>query len=158
MLTKASSDAHTSLLIMLVLKTGLKKAELLGLRVGDFDFSDKYQPQLYVRHTGRQVFKDRRLKLPTQIISAFDDYVRQYEVTDVLFPRTPRLITQVLNAAGQRAGITKPVSVSILRDMFVVRSVKRGMPLDDALAKLGMAKMSYADARRKYGRLTSEAL
>ena len=88
-------------------------------------------------HTGRQVFKDRLLKLPTQITSAFDDYVRQY---DVLFPRTPRLITQVLNEAGQRADITKPVSVSILREMFVVRSVRRRMPLDDALAKLGLAK------------------
>jgi hypothetical protein len=59
--------------------------------------ADRYQPQLYVRHTGRQVFKDRLLKLPTQITSAFDDYVRQY---DVLFPRTPRLITQVLNEGG----------------------------------------------------------
>jgi hypothetical protein len=32
------------------------------------------------------------------------------------------------------------VSVSILREMFVVRSVRRRMPLDDALAKLGLAK------------------
>jgi site-specific recombinase XerD len=111
LLTTASSDARIYLLIMLVLETGLKKAELLGLRVGDFYFSDKYQPQLYVRHTGRQVFKDRRLKLPTQINSAFDDYVRQDEVTDLLFPRTPRLITQVLNEAVLLVVITMSVCV-----------------------------------------------
>jgi integrase len=64
LLVAASSDPRTYLLVLLVLETGLKKAELLSLRVGDFDFSNQYQPELWVRHTGREVFQDRRLKLP----------------------------------------------------------------------------------------------
>ena len=32
------------------------------------------------------------------------------------------------------------------------------MKLEDAFVKIGPAKMSYDDARKKYGRLTGEAL
>jgi transposase len=45
-----------------------------------------------------------------------------------------------------------------LRGMFVVRSVKHGMRLDEALEKIGLSKSSYDDAWKKYGRLTGEAL
>ena len=45
-----------------------------------------------------------------------------------------------------------------MRDMFVVRSVRHGMKLEEAFEKIGLSKNSYDDARKKYGRLTSEAL
>ena len=116
------------------------------------------KPPRWVRHTGRQVFKDRKLKLPVQIIPVFEDYVKRYAITDTLFPYTPRWITELLTAVAKQAGITKRVSVSLLRDLFVVRSVKRGMKLEDAFEKIGLARNSYDDARKKYGRLTREAL
>lgn len=158
LLTTASGDPRTYLLVLLVLETGLKKAELLDLRVTDFDFSNRYQPGLWVKHTGRQVFKDRGLKLPPQIIPVFEDYVERYGITDTLFPYTPRLVEQLLTGAARRAGMHKHVTVGILRDLFVVRSVKRGMQLEEVFEKIGLAKTSYDDARKKYGRLTREAL
>jgi integrase len=87
--------------VLLALETGLKKAELLDLRVSDFDFSNRYQPDLWLRHTGRQVFKDRRLKLPPQVIPVLEEYVTRYRVTDTLFPYTPRHVEQVLTAAAR---------------------------------------------------------
>ena len=36
--------------------------------------------------------------------------------------------------------------------------VKHGMKLEEAFEKIGLSKNSYDDARKKYGRLTSEAL
>jgi len=158
LLTAASSDPRTYLLVQLLLETGLKKAELLELQVSNFDFSNRYQPELWVKHAGRQVFKDRKLKLPTQLIAVFDDYVQLYRVTDTLFPYTPRFIEQLLTQAARQANVSKRVTASILRDMFVVRSVKRGMRLEEAFEKIGLSKTSYDDARKKYGRLTSEAL
>lgn len=158
LLAAASEDPRTYLLVSLLLETGVKRAELLELRVDDFDFSNKYQPELWVRHRGQQVAKDRRLKLPVEIGRAFAEYVEGYGVTDVLFPYTPRLLTQLLTAAARRAGLTKHVTAGLLRDMFVVRSVKRGMTLEEALQKLGLSKLGHDDARKKYGRLTSEAL
>ena len=88
--------------VLLALEIGLKKAELLDLRVSDFDFSNRYQPELWLRHNaGRQVFKDRRLKLPPQVIPVFEEYVTRYRVTDTLFPYTRRHVEQVLTAGAR---------------------------------------------------------
>jgi hypothetical protein len=92
------------------------------------------------------------------LIPVFDDYVQRYKVTGTLFPYTQRFISELLADAGKRAKITKKVTASILRDMFVVRGVKRGEKLEDLFEKLGLSKNSYDDARKKYGRLTREAL
>ena len=146
------------MLVLLLLETGLKKAELLELDVANFDFSNRYQPELWVKHSGRQVFKDRKLKLPTQVIQVFEDYVQRYHVTGTLFPYSQRFMTQLLTEAAREANIHKEVSASTLRDMFVVRSVKHGMQLEEAFAKIGLSKNSYDDARKKYGRLTSPAV
>ena len=37
-------------------------------------------------------------------------------------------------------------------------SVKHGMRLEEASEKIGLAKNSYDDARKKYGRLTRKAI
>jgi len=158
LLAAASNDPRTYLLVLLLLETGLKKAELLELEVANFDFSNRYQPELWVKHEGKQVFKDRKLKLPMQIADVFNDYVQQYKATGLLFPYTPRLIEQLLTETAKRAGIQKKVTPSILRDMFVVRGVKQGLKLDELFEKIGLAKSGYDDARKKYGRLTRGAL
>lgn len=153
-----STDPRTYLLILLVLETGMKKAELLTLDVADFDFSDKYQPVLLIKHSGRETFKDRKLRLPVLIVPVFDDYVQRYNVTGPLFPYTERFLSTLLTDAGKRAKLTKKVTASMLRDLFVVHSVKRGEKLEDLFEKIGLSKNSFDDARKKYGRLTSEAL
>jgi len=159
LLANSSNDPRTYLLLLLLLETGLKKAELVTLRLADFDFSDQYQPELWVRHSGKKVFKDRRLKLPVQVIQVCHEYVQRYGVTDALFPFTARTMQNLLNTAAMQAGISKPVTASTLRDAFVVRSVKqRGMKLEDVLIKIGMSKLGHDDAVKKYSRLTSEAL
>jgi len=155
LLDSTSNDSRTYLLLVLLLETGLKKAELLDLKVTHFDLSNKYQPELWVKHTGRQARKDRKLRLPPDIIPVFDDYVTQYSVTDTLFPYTPRFIEQQLSESGKQAKLQKKVTASVLRDTFVVRSVKRGVKLEDALRKIGLSESSREDARLKYMRLAS---
>ncbi len=155
LLDSASTDPRTYLLLLLLLETGLKKAELLDLKVIHFDLSNKYRPELWVKHTDKQVRKDRKLRLPPDIIPVFEDYVAQYSVTDTLFPYTARFIEQLLSDSGKRAKLHKKVTAGILRDTFVVRSVKRGMKLEDALRKIGLSESSWEDARLKYTRLVS---
>src|SRR5437764_402735 len=65
LLDSASNDPRTYLLLLLLLETGLKKAELLDLKITHFDLSNKYRPELWVKHMGRQSRKDRKLKLPS---------------------------------------------------------------------------------------------
>jgi site-specific recombinase XerD len=155
LLTTSSKDPRTYLLLLLLLETGLKKAELLDLEVTHFDLSDKYQPELWVKHEGKQVKKDRKLKLPPEIVPVFEDYVAQYAVADNLFPYTPRFIELLLAGAAKQAKIRKKVTAGILRDTFVVRSLKRGAKLEDVLHKIGLSESSWEDARTKYMRLAS---
>jgi len=126
---------------------------LFELKVVHFDFSNKYAPGLWVKHTGRKVKKDRKLKLPPEIVPVFNDYVKQYGITDTLFPYTPRFIEMLLSDTGKQAGVRKKVTAGILRDTFVVRSLKRGEGIEDVLRKIGLSEMTWEDAKEKYLKL-----
>lgn len=154
----ASQDPRTYLLLLLLLETGLKKAELLALQVTHFDMSNKYRPELWVKHTGRQTRKDRKLILSPEIIPVFEDYVGQYSVTDTLFPYSPRFVELLLAGAAKQAKIQKKVTAGILRDTFVVRSLKQGAKIEGVLLKIGLSESSWEDARIKYMRLAGEGI
>lgn len=158
LLKAASDDPRTYLLVSVVLETGIKKAELMELETGNFDFSNRYEPVLHIKHHGHKAAKDRKVKLPSQVTQVFDDYLRQYKVNGVLFPYTARFISLLLRDVAKQAGVHKKVSAGILRDTFVVRHVKRGGTLEEAFEKIGLSKSSFDDLRKKYGQLTSEAL
>lgn len=158
LLSAASADPRTYLLLLLLLETGLKKAELLDLKLTHFDFSSRYQPELWVKHAGSQVRKDRKLKLPPEIIPVFTDYVELYNPSDALFPYTPRFVELMLSSVAKQAKVYKKVTAGILRDTFVVRSMKRGVTIEDALRKIGLSESSWEDARTKYTRLASVGL
>lgn len=158
LLATASADPRTYLLVLLLLETGLKKAELMALEIRDFDFSNKYQPEVQLRHSGKQVAKDRKLKLPVQVIPVFADYVQQYGASDALFDYTPRFVEQLLTEAAKQAGISKKVTPGTLRDLFMVRGIRRGEKLETLFEKIGLSKDSYDYARKRYGRLAREAL
>lgn len=154
----ASENARTYLIVLLFLETGMKKSELADLNVGDFDFSNKYQPEVWVRHGGKLIYRDRKLRLSSQVNEVFKDYIDLYHPTERLFPYTPQTISLFIAEAGQRAGIRKPVTATILRDMFVVRFIKGGGREEDAFEKIGLHPSSYDDARKKYRKLTRAAL
>jgi integrase/recombinase XerD len=158
LLSVASKDPRTYLLVFLLLETGLKTAELFKVQTTDFDFSNAYQPELWVRHEGKQAFKDRRLKLPKQITDVFNDYVAQYDINGTLFPYSERFISMLLIDTAKEAGIIKKVTPGALRDLCVVRGVRSGEKFETMFERIGLSKNSYDDARKKYGRLTKEAL
>ena len=54
--------------------------------------------------------------------------------------------------------VKKKVTASILRDTFVVRSLRQGVPLDEVLQKIGLSDYTWKDARNKYERLASKAI
>src|SRR2546421_4969400 len=100
----ASADPRSYLLMLLLLETGIKKEELFALRLTHFDFSNRYAPELWVKHTGKQVKKDRKLKLPPDIVRAFQDYVTAHQITDILFPYTPRFLELLITDIARRSG------------------------------------------------------
>src|SRR5438105_1596140 len=140
------------------LESGIKKEELFDLKIIHFDLSNKYATELWVKHTGKKVWKDRKLKLPPEMVPVFADYVKQYGITEALFPYTPRFIEMLLSDVAKKAQLQKKVTASILRDTFVVRSLKRGEGIENVLRKIGLSETTGEDAREKYGKLAGRAI
>jgi site-specific recombinase XerD len=158
LLTTASGDPRTYLLFLLFLETGIKLEELFGLRVSHFDFSNKYAPEMMIKHTGKKEKKSRKLKLPPEIIPVFSDYVGAYKVDDVLFPYTQRFIRYLITEIAQKAGVKKKVSAQILRDTCAIRQLKRGEGIERVLQRLGLSETTWEDARIKYEKLAKAGI
>jgi site-specific recombinase XerD len=158
LLAAASTDPRSYLLVFLLLSTGMKKEELFDLKLIHFDFSDKYAPELWLKHTGKKVNKDRKLKLPHEVVPVFHEYVKRYGITDTLFPYTPRFIEMVLTDTAKRAELQKKVTAGILRDTFVVRCLKRGEEIENVLIKIGLSIATGEDAKEKYLKLAGRAI
>jgi site-specific recombinase XerD len=107
LLAAASADPRSYLLVLLLLNTGMKKEELFDLKLIHFDFSDKYAPELWLKHTGKKVSKDRKLRLPHEVVPVFYEYVKRYGITDSLFPYTPRFIEMILTDTAKKAELQK---------------------------------------------------
>ncbi|HLW02699.1 MAG TPA: site-specific integrase [Ktedonobacterales bacterium] len=154
----SSTDVRLYLLLLLLLETGMKKEELLTLRVNHFDLSNPYAPEVWIRHTGEKVKKDRKLKLPPELTPAFNTYVASFGISDTLFPYTPRFIELTIADGAKRIGITKRVTAQILRDTCAVRLLRRGEHMEQVLTKLGLSPTTWEDAKEKYERLTARAI
>jgi site-specific recombinase XerD len=155
LLTTASADPRTYVLFLLLLETGIKLEELFALNVSHFDFSNKYSPEMMVKHTGKKEKKSRKLKLPIEIIPVFNDYVGRYKVDDLLFPYTQRFIRYLITDTAAKAGIKKRVSAQILRDTCAVRQLRRGEGIERVLLRLGLSETTWEDAKIKYQKLSA---
>jgi site-specific recombinase XerD len=158
LLTTASSDPRTYLLFLLFLETGIKLEELFVLKVSHFDFSNRYAPEMHIKHTGKKEKKSRNLKLPVEIIPVFNDYVAGYKVDDVLFPYTPRFVRYLITETAAKAGVKKKVSAQILRDTCAIRQLRRGEEIERVLMRLGLSETTWEDAKVKYEKLARRGI
>ncbi|MFQ5873062.1 MAG: tyrosine-type recombinase/integrase [Dehalococcoidia bacterium] len=156
LLAAASSDSRTYVLVLLLLETGVKREELLKIKLTHLDLSDRYRPELWIR--GKR-HKERKLRLPPEFTVALDTYLAEYQPQENLFECTDRNLTYILQSVAKRAGIKKRVSCQILRDTFAVREIRAGEKIEKAFEKLGLAPGSFnEEARKKYLKLASPAL
>ena len=155
LLTTASHDPRTYLLFLLFLESGIKLEELFALKVSHFDFSNRYAPEMHVKHTGKKEKKSRKLKLPGEIIPVFTDYIAGYKVEDVLFPYTPRFVRYLITETAEKAGIKKKVSAQVMRDTCAIRQLRRGEGIERVLARLGLSETTWEDAKIKYQKLSA---
>src|SRR3954463_9961222 len=88
----ASKDIRTYLLVFLFLEAGMKSSELFTLTRAHVDISDPYNPEIWIKHSGKQSKKDRKVALPTKFAEVYKEYVEQYLVNDAIFPYTDRFL------------------------------------------------------------------
>lgn len=155
LLEAAAEDPRCHCLIYLVLHAGLKKEEVMGLKLHHIDLSNPQSPIITVHFpasTGKQ-HRERRLELPAEFTTVLKQYQNKYHPTGELFDCTDRNLNYILGRAVKGANIKKRVTLQLLRDTFAVRQLKAGVTPESLREKLGLSDEAWLESREKYRRL-----
>lgn len=156
---QASKNPRTYLIVLLLLETGMKTQELFALKKADVDASDPYAPELWIKHSGKQVKKDRKVALPQRFVPAYEQYLAHYPVTDLLFPYTERFVQLRLFAPlKQQTKIEKELTPKTLRHTHVVRAYKRGEDKETIFERIGLSPGSWEEADEIYRKLAGRGI
>ena len=153
------SDPRPLLLVMLLLQTGIKKSECMGIHLSHLDLTDRSAPTLQIRYEQvRQQYKERNLKLEPDIIPIVRAYRNKYKPVEYLFECTARNLEYVLRDLAKLAGIPGGVSFEMLRWTAAVRDYKADVAEDALRRKLGLSKLRWRETVEKLKQLTEPAL
>jgi site-specific recombinase XerD len=155
LLEASTQDTRCYCLVYLVLHAGLKKEEVMGLKLEHIDLSNPQVPMIAVHFpasTGKQ-HRERRLALPPEFTTILKQYMAKYSPTNELFACTDRNLNYILERAVKAAGIKKRVTLQLLRDTFAVEQLRSGVPPEVLREKLGLSDEAWLESREKYRRL-----
>src|SRR5437867_5627172 len=155
LLDVAAQEPRCHCLVYLVLHGGLKKEEVMGLKLHHIDLSNPQTPIVTVHFpasTGKQ-HRERRLELPAEFTTILRQYRNKYRPTSDLFDCTDRNLNYILGRAVKAANIKKRVTLQLLRDTFAVRQLKAGVTPEALREKLGLSDEAWLESREKYRRL-----
>ena len=143
-------DARNMLLVQLLLATGIKKSETLGISKNHIDREDPENPHLYVRYAGSgNRAKERTIDLPASWLPVLDEYLEQYHPADKLFPWSPRRLEYLLEDIGRDAKLTKHLSFAMCRWTCFVKDFADGVPLEKIRNKMGVSQVQWREIFNK---------
>lgn len=150
----AAEEVRCALLVMLLLSAGLKKEEIEQLRLKHIDISNPEHPAVEIHFPGEaKRRRERRMELPAEWTATYEQYLERYRPQEKLFECTSRNLNYVLAAAVKRAKIEKRVTLQLLRDIYAVRQLRAGVPLDALREKLGLSEEAWYEIADKYRKL-----
>jgi integrase/recombinase XerC len=155
---EAGRDPRLYLLVLLFLETGIKSHELFLITKAGVDTSDPYNPEVWIKHKGKQTTKDRKVALPARFTAVYSQYLERYSVEDTLFPFSDRFLRLLFAELKGKTGIEKELTPKTLRHTHVVRAYKRGEDLDSIFDRIALAPESRPEAEGMYKRLSGRGM
>lgn len=155
LLEASSEEPRSHCLVYLVLHAGLKKEEVMGLKLEHIDLSNPHEPRITVHFaaaTGKQ-HRERTLALPSEFVPILERYRARYHPSSELFVCTDRNLNYILAKVVKEADIKKRVTLQLLRDTFAVQQLREGVPPETLREKLGLSDEAWIESREKYRRL-----
>lgn len=150
-------DARAYTLVSLLLNTGIKKGETLALKTNHVDLEAADGPTLFVRYPGpKDRYKERKISLPSEWVEAYEEYSAQYDLSDALFPWSPRRLEYLLEDLGKEAGLDKQLSFLMCRWSCALRDLRNGMDENHLRQKLGVSEIQWRELSMKLSRLRAE--
>jgi site-specific recombinase XerD len=151
-------DPRPYLLAHLVLQTGIKKAECVGIALRDIDRSGQ-EPTLLIRYSNpRMQHKERKLAFATELLPVLDQYIQKYQPKQYLFECTPRNLEYVLADVSEAAGLANQVSFEMLRWTSALRDYRDEMDHEHLRKKLGLSKITWRETVEKLAKITEPGL
>jgi integrase/recombinase XerD len=143
---KPKADARPYALVDLLLTTGIKKSETLGINLEHIELDAPNGPQLFIKYASpANRYKERKLPLAEDWIPAYEEYLAQYAPTEKLFPWSPRRLEYLLEDIGNEAGLTKHLSFDMCRWTFALNDFQAGEEPDKIRQKLGVSKIQWRE-------------
>ena len=155
----AKPDARSYTLVYLLLTTGIKKSETLGLKLEHVDLETPNGPQIFIRYASpANRYKERKLNLPDDWVTAYNEYLSQYHPTEQVFPWSPRRLEYWLQDVSQAAQLKKQISFDMCRWTCAVRDTRAGLDETHLRQKLGLSKIQWREISMKLQKLTKPGL
>ena len=128
---------------MTLYSTGLRRAELCGLKVADID-----SPRMVIHVRQGKGKRDREVPMTPKLLETLREYWRWMKPQTYLFPGmdnnwrvdkplSPKSIYHIVRDAAKRAGITKPISPHCLRHSWATHLLESGEDLRKIQLLLG---------------------
>lgn len=150
-------DARSFALLHLLLTTGIKKSECLGIHINHIDLNAAGGPQVFIRYASPSSrYKERKLELSEDWLPAYQEYLEQYKPVDQLFPWSPRRLEYLLEDIGEEAGLSKHLSFDMCRWTCALRDFRSGMDPDKIRQKMGISKIQWREIHLKLRQLSDE--
>ncbi|MCC6148441.1 MAG: site-specific integrase [Anaerolineaceae bacterium] len=151
-------DARPYTLLKLLLEIGIKKGECLTITPNHLELNSLAGPFLFIRYNNPAYrYKERKLPLSQDWVEAYQEYRNQYEVTDRVFPWSPRRLEYLLEDMGTEAGLSKHVSFDMCRWTSALNDWKAGVESDKIRQKLGISKIQWREISLKLKHLAENA-
>lgn len=146
-LINATDNIKHKCIISLLYATGLRRAELLNLKIEDIN-SDRMQ----IRIEGAKGNKDRFSILSNKILPLLRAYYLEYKPQLWLFESNIKgskystsSLRQILNNAAKKAGIQKRVTPHMLRHSFATHLLEQGVNLRNIQSLLGHSSIKTTE-------------
>jgi len=147
-------DARPYTLLKLLLETAIKKGECRNINLNHLEVENPQDAYVFIRYTNpRYRYKERKLSLSPEWVTAFNEYVEQYEPEERLFPWTDRRLEYILEDITEAAGFEKRISFDMCRWTSVLTDLIEGVEPDKIRQKLGVSKIQFREVRRKLRKL-----
>jgi site-specific recombinase XerD len=143
-------DARPYTLLALLLATGIKKSECLGIHLNHIDKEAPEGPIVFIRYASpANRYKERKLLLTEDWLPAYDEYLAQYNPVDRLFPWSPRRLEYLLEDIGRDAGLPKHLSFDMCRWTCALQDYLNNIEPEKIRQKLGISKIQWREIHIK---------
>ena len=155
---KLKPDTRPYALLALLLATGVKKSECLGIHLNHVDLEAPGGPIVFIRYASpTNRYKERKIALPDDWIPTYEEYLAQYNPVDQLFPWSPRRLEYLLEDIGKEAGLTKHLSFDMCRWTSALLDAMNNVEPEKVRQKLGISKIQWREINLKLRQLAGNA-